>query len=202
MKAFLARKGVAVKLVSIAAALAPCFLALSASAQTPAGSVAVNPLRQAYFGDLHLHTSYSFDAYIMGNSRVDPDEAYRFARGETVDYLGQPGRRREPLDFLAVTDHSENMGVVNQLEDPNSAASRSNYLQPVKDILAAIRGPDGRPDLRRIALAPKEAVAAFKRFLQESFLPQHGPVELPDDLQASVRSAWQREIDFANRNYQ
>jgi len=201
VKAFLAQKSVAVKLVSIAA-LAPCFLAPPATAQTPAGSVPVSPLRQAYFGDLHLHTSYSFDAYIMGTSRVDPDEAYRFAKGETIDYLGKPIRRREPLDFLAVTDHSENMGVVNQLEDPNSAASRSNYLQPVKDVLAVIRGPDGRPDLRRIALVPKETVAAFKRFVQEGSPPQHGPAKPTDELQAIVRSAWQREIDFANRNYQ
>ena len=49
--------------------------------------------RQAYYGDLHLHTSYSFDAYVLFGAKVDPDAAYRFARGESVDFLGSAARR-------------------------------------------------------------------------------------------------------------
>jgi hypothetical protein len=45
--------------------------------------------RRAFFGDLHLHTGYSFDAYSFMGTRSTPDEAYRFAKGETVTYLGQ-----------------------------------------------------------------------------------------------------------------
>ena len=88
------------------------FIAVSArqgvAAEVPI--VSTHPLRQAYFGDLHLHTSYSLDSYLGGAMRVDPDTAYRFARGEVVDFMGQPLRRREPLDFLAVTDHVEGLG--------------------------------------------------------------------------------------------
>src|SRR6056300_1644798 len=63
------------------------------------------------FGDLHLHTSYSSDAGMVGAS-LGPDAAYRFARGERViSNFGQPVQIAQPLDFLAVTDHAENLGL-------------------------------------------------------------------------------------------
>jgi hypothetical protein len=65
---------------------------------------------QAYFGDTHLHTSFSMDAGAFG-ARLDPREAYRFARGEQVtSSTGQPVKLSRPLDFLVVADHSDNMG--------------------------------------------------------------------------------------------
>src|SRR5271165_2547885 len=99
--------------------------------------------RQAYYGDLHLHTSYSFDAYVLFGAKVDPDAAYRFARGESVDFLGSSAKRNEPLDFLAVTDHSENIGVFNSLDDPNSELSKSEAgkafkANPVKTFFDSI----------------------------------------------------------------
>src|SRR5579864_5873752 len=101
----------------------------------PAGSAGIpyHPEREAYYGDLHLHTSYSFDAYILFGAKVEPEDAYRFARGESVSYLGdQIHRSTPPLDFLAVTDHSENIGVFNTLEDLNSALSKSEIGQEVR----------------------------------------------------------------------
>jgi len=89
--------------------------------------------RNAYYGDLHLHTAYSFDAYVLAGTKVDPNTAYLFAKGEKVNYLGQTVQRREPLDFMAVTDHSENIGVFNQLEDPNSVVSKSQTGMEFKD---------------------------------------------------------------------
>src|SRR5512139_1813420 len=47
-------------------------------------SVKANALRDAYYGDLHLHTNYSFDAALVAAASVNPDEAYRFAKGEAV----------------------------------------------------------------------------------------------------------------------
>ncbi|GMV39569.1 MAG: hypothetical protein AMXMBFR64_12850 [Myxococcales bacterium] len=75
-----------------------------------------NPLRNAYFGDLHVHTAYSFDASRY-DVRTTPAQAYAFARGESVwlPPLGPDGkgtrevRLRRPLDFAAVTDHAELM---------------------------------------------------------------------------------------------
>ncbi|MDE2404554.1 MAG: DUF3604 domain-containing protein [Sphingomonadales bacterium] len=96
----------------------------SLTAPVPA-NLKVNPDRDAYFGDLHLHTTNSFDAYMLMGTKTTPEQAYAFAKGETIDYLGQPVKRSEPLDFLAVTDHSENIGVFNQLDDPDSAFSLS-----------------------------------------------------------------------------
>src|ERR1700688_3197533 len=88
--------------------------------------------RQAYYGDLHLHTAYSFDAYVLFGAKVDPDAAYRFARGESVDFLGGSAKRNEPFDFLAVTDHSENIGVFNSLDDPNSPLSKTELGQETR----------------------------------------------------------------------
>ena len=73
-----------------------------------------DPLRRAFFGDLHVHTSYSSDAR-MYDVGVDPDGAHRYAFGETVglpplDANGEPTRKVKidrPLDFVGITDHSE-----------------------------------------------------------------------------------------------
>jgi hypothetical protein len=63
-----------------------------------------------YFGDTHLHTSFSFDAGAFG-ARLGPGDAYRFAKGqELMASSGQPVRLSRPLDFLVVADHSDNMG--------------------------------------------------------------------------------------------
>jgi len=135
--------------------------------------------RQAYYGDLHLHTSYSFDAYILFGAQVDPDAAYRFARGESVDFLGGRAKRNEPLDFLAVTDHSENIGVFNSLDDPNSEFSKSEAghafkANPVKTFFDSISsGKFGSGKL----------------------------LEGVNDAKALSQSAWVREMEAANRNY-
>ncbi len=68
-----------------------------------------NPMKDAYFGEQHVHTAYSLDAYI-GGARLTPDGAYRFAKGEEVDVGGQKFRLKRPLDWAAVTDHAEYIG--------------------------------------------------------------------------------------------
>ena len=63
-----------------------------------------------FFGDTHLHTSFSMDAGAFG-ARLGPRDAYRFARGEEItSSSGQPVKLSRPLDFLVVADHSDNMG--------------------------------------------------------------------------------------------
>lgn len=65
---------------------------------------------RVYWGDTHLHTSASFDAGAFGN-RLGFEDAYRFARGEELtSSTGQRVKLARPLDFLAITDHSDNMG--------------------------------------------------------------------------------------------
>jgi hypothetical protein len=86
-----------------------------------------NPLRNAYFGDLHVHTTYSFDAHAF-EVRTTPAQAYGFARGEPValpplDAQGNGTRMLRidrPLDFAAVTDHSEYLGEVQACTTPDA----------------------------------------------------------------------------------
>lgn len=72
------------------------------------------PNRQLFWGDTHLHTSYSPDAYLMQNRSADPDTAYRYAKGYPVVHPYHKARIQieTPLDFLVVSDHGEFMGVV------------------------------------------------------------------------------------------
>jgi len=69
---------------------------------------------QAYFGDTHLHTSYSFDAFLNNNHSADPDTAYRWAKGQPVIHPYNRARVQiqTPLDFLVVSDHAEMLGVM------------------------------------------------------------------------------------------
>lgn len=69
-----------------------------------------------YWGDTHVHTALSVDGYIFGN-RLMPDDAYRFAKGEKIRATGgEEVRLRRPLDFLMVSDHAENMGVIARID--------------------------------------------------------------------------------------
>jgi hypothetical protein len=80
----------------------------AAAASVPASAVP----ERVYWGDLHLHTLYSFDSYSFGNKSLTPDDAYRFAQGLEVDgHNGEKARLAKPLDFLMVSDHSEYLGV-------------------------------------------------------------------------------------------
>lgn len=88
-----------------------------------------DPLRKPYFGDLHVHTTYSFDAWTY-DVRTTPADAYRFARGEPIHLppLGPDGKGTtevqldRPLDFAAVTDHAEYLGEVSLCTTPGSPA--------------------------------------------------------------------------------
>ena len=82
---------------------------LCANTIAAADEVTENPLRNVYYGETHMHTAYSLDAFI-GGTRQTPGDAYRAAKGETVIVNGQPHKIRRPLDFAAVTDHAEYLG--------------------------------------------------------------------------------------------
>ena len=74
---------------------------------------------QVFFGDTHVHTSYSVDAGLFGDT-LGPDTAYRFAKGEeVVSSLGVKARLGRPLDFLVISDHAENLGLSPMLAESN-----------------------------------------------------------------------------------
>ena len=111
-----------------------------------------NPHRNAYFGDLHVHTSYSYDARPLGVTTV-PADAYRYARGEEIllpshEADGEPTAIRKigpALDFAAVTDHAEFFGELALCADPASEAYDSRSCEVMRKggpaaILVLVRG--------------------------------------------------------------
>jgi hypothetical protein len=100
--------------------LSPAAVAQTAEKKTYSPYVGRDFPTNVYFGDTHLHTRLSLDAYGDGNTRLGPAEAYRWAKGETLaGDDGVPTRISRPLDFLMVADHAEYMGVVPALAEGN-----------------------------------------------------------------------------------
>jgi hypothetical protein len=97
---------------------------------------------RVYFGDTHLHTSYSTDAGMVGNT-LGPEQAYRFARGEQVtSSTGLPAKLQRPLDFLVVADHSENLGLAPLIAKSDPELLKSAWGKKVHDLVKAGKGPD------------------------------------------------------------
>ena len=145
-----------------------------------------------YWGDTHLHTTLSHDAFHMGN-RLTPDEAYRFAKGEEVRASnGGKVRLVRPLDFLMVSDHAENLGVLTQLAVGGGSLPRSEArdrwgktireLPPLVDILQASSVDEYNAGLLELALASGA---------------RHQNYELDDQFRQSV---WEEVIANAERH--
>ena len=93
-----------------------------------------NPQRNAYFGDLHVHTTYSFDAFSFG-TLATPYDAYRFALGEAIKHpAGFDMQLSEPLDFYGVTDHAMFMGVAPKAADTSSDISKYPLTEVLHDL--------------------------------------------------------------------
>ena len=140
-----------------------------------------NPLKNAYFGDLHLHTRNSFDAYIF-NVRASPDDAYAYAKGGTIKHAAGFNLHLNsgPLDFLAVTDHSEYLGVAPAINTPGDPYASVPYA---KELFSTDQAA---------------ARAAFQRF-GEGFDKGKRRDEFKD--LRTVRSAWADTIGAAKRHY-
>src|SRR5574337_587244 len=98
----------------------------------PAGDMQPNPERNAYFGETHIHTSWSVDAWVIGNRLTGPDDAYKYAQGQTIKHpLGYDIKIDTPMDFMGVTDHSEYVGITKEANTPGSAVSKLPEAQPL-----------------------------------------------------------------------
>jgi hypothetical protein len=113
-------------------------------------------LRHVYYGDMHVHTSFSMDAYVFG-TRGTPADAYRYARGQSIGLTGgRTVQLARPLDFTAVTDHSENLGEVHVCttvggpgyDSPACVAYRgsSDFQTTIPQIIAHTCSPGGTVD--------------------------------------------------------
>lgn len=116
-----------------------------------------NTERNAYFGDLHVHTMYSFDAFIFGTTS-SPDDAYNFAKGGTIQHpAGFDMNLDVPLDFYGVSDHAFYLGVLREMANPDSEISKHEVAEGMatlggsasrgakfRDILAFMRSGRGQ----------------------------------------------------------
>lgn len=151
--------------------------AAQADSAQQAGAIEVNPLKNCYFGDLHLHTALSPDANLFGTN-LYPEEAYQYAMGQEVDYMGLKVKRIAPLDFLAVTDHSEYLGVIAEIRNPEGSYAGTDIY--------------------------KKFNSSDKKDIDEGFLSVIGSlaVNIPDPVlnnEKVIKSAWQRVIEAANK---
>ena len=91
-----------------------------------------NPLKNVYFGEQHMHTQNSFDAFTVGVTATWED-AYRFAMGEEIELSTTKVKmkRRTPYDFVAITDHSEYYGVLKEFINPDSPLSKSDLAKKI-----------------------------------------------------------------------
>jgi hypothetical protein len=101
-----------------------------------------NPLKNVYFGEQHLHTSASPDAFAVG-TRGTWDDAYRYAKGEEVKLstTGKMIKKKTPYDFVAITDHSEYFGVMPRLIDPKDPLSKTDFAKKLLDKNAKMTDP-------------------------------------------------------------
>ena len=138
--------------------------AAQAQATAPATEAAPqpNPERNAYFGETHIHTSWSVDAWVMGNRITGPDDAYKYAQGETIKHpMGFDIKIDTPMDFMGVTDHSEYVGVTKQANTPGSYVSKLPEAQPM-----IMKDPNSKEEQNRVfsyllKLAGSAPVKAF-----------------------------------------
>ena len=129
-----------------------------------------------YWGDTHLHTGYSTDAGMIGNT-LGPEEAYRFAMGqEVISSTGQRARLIRALDFLVVSDHAENLGLAPMIDESNADLLKSENGRRLHDL---VKAGDG----------------------YEAFRVWAGSVYTGDLIQSPKmqRTVWERQISAADQ---
>jgi len=161
-------------------------LRIAGAAICCAGSAALAQAQESthlYWGDVHLHSNYSTDAYATGNLSVTPDMAYRYARGIPIIHpsTGVKVQAHRPLDFLAVTDHAINLGIDVMLEEHAAVLESTEWG---RELIALAEQPQWQAFMRSAPRGDDRAA-----MMEQVFSPE-------------VRgTAWGREIDAAEKNY-
>ncbi len=139
-----------------------------------------NPLRNAYFGETHMHTALSLDAYI-GGTRLLPADSLRYAKGETVSLPdGTEVQHKRPLDFAMVSDHAEYLGEMYSTIFPDAPGHDNEDLETLRNMT----------DITQRQQWFFQYVVSSNR----STTPQHPPFFAGPE---TAKSAWQVNIDAA-----
>ena len=171
-----------------------------AAPATPAPAVQPNPDRNAYFGETHVHTSWSLDAFSLGNVMTTPADSYKYFKGQPIKHpLGYDVKIDTPLDWAGVTDHSEYAGVVQLANDPSSPVSKLPAAQPLilkartkedmeKLALYIINNLGGGPPVKAL-MSPEIAGGVWKKIDRDGRRSQrareiHGVLLVRMDLDA------------------
>ena len=169
---------------------------------------APNPDMNLYWGELHVHTSESFDATLFGNT-LTIDDAYRFAKGEPLDSPGgQVMQLSRPLDFVAITDHAEGFGTRTHCDSPDlSLAERAacwlaNEPNPMifQILTSAVRGTAAPGD-------PSEPAGVYQRTSRQSPKPGAFPTcrfgdNALERCYQNAKNDWARYADLADKYYE
>ncbi|MCB1856599.1 MAG: DUF3604 domain-containing protein, partial [Halieaceae bacterium] len=162
--------------------LYPAFDPATAESAPSKPAVDYSPTRHLLWGDLHIHTSYSTDAYILG-VRATPNDAYVFTRGGTIEHAaGYPIRIDRPLDFAAVTDHSEYMGVAREDSETVLPLEKRSLRERLLN--------DGPLSLTYALIMSMTDIKGLETFADTPAAQQ------------LVLNAWQLMIDTANAHYE
>lgn len=136
---------------------------------------------RVFWGETHLHTSYSWDAGLVGNT-LGPGEAYRFAKGQQViASSGQPVKLVRPLDWLVVADHAESLGVAVLIERSDPAILASDIGRKTHDLYKA-----------------GDIYGAFETWAFNTIMAGVNPLD-DDDL---TRTVWEEIIGHAETHNQ
>jgi hypothetical protein len=144
------------------------------------GSGEKNPLNNVYFGEQHLHTANSPDAFAMG-TRNTPDDAYRFCKGEAIKKIVSKTtvQKGTPYDWCAVTDHAEYLGIMPLIIDKTSSMSKT--------------------EMGKLILSgdPKKGAQAFQEIMNS--VAGMDPISYMNDPKL-LSSAWEKQKAVANKH--
>ena len=150
--------------------------------------------RKAYFGDLHVHTTYSFDAYAFG-TLATPYDAYRFAKGEAIaNPAGFNMQLSRPLDFYAVTDHGMFLGLAEAAADTSTEFSKNPFSEPY-------HGLNAPENMGASVLDVLDRMRTFGSFMPAAVSQIRSGELARDEVLGVVRSAWRDSIDAADEFY-